>query len=736
MRRLNLTIKHKFVLLIFFLVILVSASIMVSTILLSEDGKKKVLKGVSEKLEDIRKISIAEFGNFKKVADEGIREASGLTAIDRIISIAQDNQSEFLGVTNEAIKDVGDNVGTTLESQGKIISKGLDDLLAGSTESMNEIMEFDKSSQNVLANVAVFNVEALKISSLQSLHRLTLLVKGVEKRLQGMQDQNNEGLDGLLMEFIIKLEEPGQDSEQLVEFLMVAFEDLKEKSDKMKVAVYQKLADDFDLQGRVMTEELALVTNKVRYAITRELDDSETMQTEKMDTVVNKILEDQMAIQESVKASTVKLSTAINELRTNLPQSLKEKGDEAGIKVEEEAAKATKMAEEARVKVAAKIGTNMKDAAERFESGIVESKDFIEKTMDDSSTKTLNFSLGLAFVCVLIAVFLGILIIRSIITPINRIIGGLSEGADQVASASGQVSASSQSLAEGSSEQAASIEETSASLEEMSSMTKQNADNSSQADSLMKDGNKVIGEANESMADLTHSMDEISKASEETSKIIKTIDEIAFQTNLLALNAAVEAARAGEAGAGFAVVADEVRNLALRAAEAAKNTAELIDGTVKRVTDGTDLVEKTNAEFTKVAESATKVGELVSEISAASNEQAQGIDEVNKAVTEMDKVTQQNAANAEESASASEEMTAQAEEMKSYVGDLMALVGGKAEQGAMTDGRPAPKKAPAVKRVVHEKRKALAAPEREKAAQKEVNPEEIIPLDDKDFEDF
>lgn len=132
------------------------------------------------------------------------------------------------------------------------------------------------------------------------------------------------------------------------------------------------------------------------------------------------------------------------------------------------------------------------------------------------------------------------------------------------------------------------------------------------------------------MADLTQSMDEISHASEETSKIIKTIDEIAFQTNLLALNAAVEAARAGEAGAGFAVVADEVRNLALRAAEAAKSTAELIDGTVKRVNTGTDLVSKTNAEFTKVAESAKKVGELVSEISAASREQAQGINKVLK----------------------------------------------------------------------------------------------------------
>ena len=334
---------------------------------------------------------------------------------------------------------------------------------------------------------------------------------------------------------------------------------------------------------------------------------------------------------------------------------------------------------------------------------------------------------------VVLGVLIAILITQSITGPIRRIISGLNNGSDQVASASGEVSASSQSLAEGSSEQAASIEETSASLEEISSMTSQNADNSALVDSLMKDTNAVIVVAIGSMADLTHSMDEISKASHETSKIIKTIDEIAFQTNLLALNAAVEAARAGEAGAGFAVVADEVRNLALRAAETAKNTAELIEGTVKRVSDGTELVEKTNTEFTKVAESAAKVNDLVSEISAASIEQAQGIDQVNQAVAEMNKVTQQNAANAEESASASEEMNAQAEEMKLYVSELVAMVGGKTGQAATTHARPGRRKA---KRPVPGKAKALAAPKRKQAAKEEVNPEEVFPLDDKDFEDF
>ena len=269
---------------------------------------------------------------------------------------------------------------------------------------------------------------------------------------------------------------------------------------------------------------------------------------------------------------------------------------------------------------------------------------------------------------------------RGITNPIGAIIGNLNEGAQQISEAADQVSSSSQTLAEGASDQAASIQETSASMEEMASRTRQNADHAEHADTLMKQAIGVVARANDAMEALNRSMEEITKASKETAKIINTIDEIAFQTNLLALNAAVEAARAGEAGSGFAVVADEVRNLAMRSADAAKDTAQLIQGTVGRVAQGAEIVENTHNAFSEVSRSAEKVAALVDEISDASRGQADGISQVNTAVSQMDNVVQQNAANAEESASSAEELNAQAETMKGLMQDLVTLINGRGTQ--------------------------------------------------------
>lgn len=309
-------------------------------------------------------------------------------------------------------------------------------------------------------------------------------------------------------------------------------------------------------------------------------------------------------------------------------------------------------------------------------------------------------------------------ITQSLNVAVNNLDQGFQQvvlSTDQVAAASGQISAGSQSLAEGAAEQASALEEISSSIEELASMTKQNAANAGEANSLASSTRASADKGLEAMGQMSRAIDDIKRSSDETAKIVKTIDDIAFQTNLLALNAAVEAARAGDAGKGFAVVAEEVRNLAQRSAEAAKNTANMIEESVKNADGGVQISNQVGSALEEIAEEARKVNDLVAEIAAASNEQSQGIEQIGAAIGQMDKVTQQNAANSEESASAAEELSAQAAELKAMTGSfkLSANLSAQAGQPHTAD----------LKLVGHDKQRTRKS---------RPTAEEIIPLDDHD----
>ena len=343
------------------------------------------------------------------------------------------------------------------------------------------------------------------------------------------------------------------------------------------------------------------------------------------------------------------------------------------------------------------------------------------KAAFDSITTVFLIVVLVVLVSGLFGIGLTTYLASSVNSALKRVIDNLKGASGQIGSASRRVQQASLSLAEGTGRQAAGIEQTSSSLNEMSAMTKANSDSAGKADALMAEAKGVVAEAEGSMTDLTSTMNQINELGHEIGKIVKSIDEIAFQTNLLALNAAVEAARAGEAGAGFAVVADEVRALAMRAAEAARSTQELISGTVDRIEQGAGLVDKTSTAFKQQVELSGQVADLISQVARASGEQAEGVEQINQAVTEMDQVVQQNAAGADQSAVASEQLTVQAETLGAVVQELISLVGGRA-------GRPAPA-SPPVRRPAPTRRTG-------RPPVKAAPPKEQIVFDDDDLGDF
>jgi methyl-accepting chemotaxis protein/methyl-accepting chemotaxis protein-1 (serine sensor receptor) len=290
------------------------------------------------------------------------------------------------------------------------------------------------------------------------------------------------------------------------------------------------------------------------------------------------------------------------------------------------------------------------------------------------ATQMRAVTIGMALLAVIVGCIV-LWVVRQANGLLQGMAGRMSESAERVANAAAQVSGASRSLSQGAAQQAASLEETSASAEEIVSITRKNADHTLSVAGLMQESEQGSAEVHQTLDRMIEKMKEIDTSSSKIARIIQVIDEIAFQTNILALNAAVEAARAGEAGLGFAVVADEVRNLAQRCAQAARDTAGLIEDSIANTRDGNARLDRVAGAIRSTTERASRVKSLVDEVSLGSQEQARGMEQISNAILQMEKVTQSSAAGAEQTAAAGAKLEDHARDMRELVLEMHQMVG-------------------------------------------------------------
>ncbi len=429
MKTLNLNIKEKILLLITFLISLVGFLIIIVNYTLTDNSRGVILDGISGKISGLQKLSEHEFTSFKSIVNEGIVETSGLLAVENIVSIVLRHQKEFHDTVQDEIEKVGVKVGNTLDSQHQTVRSGLEQFFDHSTALMDEMIEFDNRSLSVLSNVAVFNVDSLKEASDESLEMFSRNIDQMENSLDEMQEKNRQDIDTLLAETIVMmdtLQGPG-----LMQYLVQRFGELKVSSDKRKERVRQRIRKEFELQTNVISEEMKIVTDRVNLAISNEQNNSKIIQKKKMEEIVARLQADELTIQSDIKKSIEDVNRSLDQLQTELPRQLKEKGETTNKIIEGQIQDTRTVVAGAKDKVGQMVDNSNEKAMGRINTAIDESEKVIKKTFNDASKKTLFFSVIITAICMVFAVTLGALLIRGITGPISKVLqfaGKISQG--------------------------------------------------------------------------------------------------------------------------------------------------------------------------------------------------------------------------------------------------------------------------------------------------------------------
>jgi methyl-accepting chemotaxis protein len=442
-----------------------------------------------------------------------------------------------------------------------------------------------------------------------------------------------------------------------------------------------------DLSGDL--ERAANVTARQQYLAGQVSADAAELTSLERGTVLAAMLNDVahlQSYQQAFSEHAASLRKALAELRKTADtreaaarlQSLEQQASEVAQAHEElHHAMASQQMDAGMVIFAQKVQPSLEEIARQAVSLVEQqTRDLASASAVSSAKSARSVMVTIALLLIALGVGAGVLwIVRHAAVALKDLAERMSQSAERVSGAASQVSGSSQSLAAGASQQAASLEETSASTEEIASITRKNADHALKVAGLMLQSAEGAVAVNLSLDRMVEQMKEIGNSSNKIARIIKVIDEIAFQTNILALNAAVEAARAGEAGLGFAVVADEVRNLAQRCAQAARDTAGLIEDSISTARDGNARLDQMAGNVRAMTENATQVKSLVDEVNMGSQEQARGMEQISRAVMQMEQVTQRTAASADESATAGTDLSSHADALRALVHEMRDMVG-------------------------------------------------------------